>query len=406
VALQTVRTHQSLLEETITNNKIMRRQQMIKNLKKILTALVLMVLVGAQTLPVSAQTFGYSITDNNSDVTFYFQQLYKINVNTGETTFIGDLTYDRNNDEIYNSSLAAGVGERIQREYEGLASIGGVLYGVSGYRDSESAPAELCNTGADPVTAISSDLRLIQYRSVFPIPTTPSTSNASGGAAGPQVGETCIDFGTETAMGYNAVDGFLYVIASDDLITLPSIRSRLYKIDPTNGLTVASFDITNPGTTGDTNPYLDGFTILPAGTAYASELRFSADPNPADPDTRDFGGLYQIDLSNGNATLVKHLLPTDINVDTGLANQANGTLKILNERGIIYTTTAAPTTAVTSGTAMRTTGATTGAGGGAAGLRIAGCRGSVAGDEFQATTLTIGGCRDFEGFDIPLVVLP
>src|SRR5215510_7690912 len=62
----------------------------------------------------------------------------------------------------------------------------------------------------------------------------------TGSIVGPQIGETCIAFGTESALGYNQIDGYLYSIASDDLIALPNVRSRLYKIDPTTGLAVAS----------------------------------------------------------------------------------------------------------------------------------------------------------------------
>lgn len=364
-----------------------------------------------------AQNFGYSIADNDQDATNFAQQLYRINIGSGETNYLGDLSIDRNGDGVLNDSSAPGTGERLQREYEGLASIGAVLYGVPEYANLQGV-GQNCNTGNDPISGLSVDLRTFRYngpRQTVPtpgnrLPAPVAAANGVNSVVGPQIGETCIAFGTESAAGYNAVDGYIYSIASDDLIQLPAIRSRLYRIDPTTGLAVASFDITNPGfvqgqPNGDFNPYLDGMTILPNGLAYASELRFDVDPNAADPDTRDGGGLYQIDLTNGNATFVKYLLPASLARDTGLANQANGTLYVLNERGIIYRTTAAPTSAVTTGTFMRTTGATSGAGGGAAGLRIEGCRGANPATEFEPAGPTVGGCRDLEGFDIPLTVL-
>jgi hypothetical protein len=392
-------------------------------MKKLLTTLFCALAVISQQSIAMAQ-FGYSIVDNDQDATNRPQQFYRINYLTGETKYLGELLVDRNNDGVFNESTLPGTGERVQREYEGLASIGSVLYGVPEFANLQGV-GQLCNTGNDPISGLSVDLRTFRYHG--PQQTVPTPANripapvglSSGltGVVGPQIGETCISFGTESALGYNAIDGFLYSIASDDLIPLPNIRSQLNKIDPTNGLAVATFNITNPNCNvqgcngqpvGDLNPYLDGLTILPNGTAYASELRFDVDPNAADADTRDGGGLYQVDLTNGNATLVKYLLPGSLARDTGLANDASGLLVILNERGIIYRTTASPTSGVTAGTNMRTTGATSGAGGGAAGLRIEGCRGAVAAtSEFEVgADLSVGGCRDFEGFDIPLVVLP
>ena len=413
-------------------------------MKKLLTALLCAFAIFSQfTLMASAQTIGYSATDNDQDATGRLQQFYKININTGETNYLGELAVDRNNDNAYNELLTPGTGERIQREYEGFASIDAVLYGVPEFANLQQV-GQLCNTGQDPITGLSVDLRVFRYNG--PQQTVPTSANRlpapielkdvggadlanSGSVVGPQIGETCIQFGTESALGYNKIDGYLYSIASDDLIALPAIRSRIYRIDPTTGLAVASADITNPGfvqgqPNGDFNPYLDGLTILPNGAAYGSELRFDVDPNAADADTRDGGGLYRVFLATGTnpggnqcgngiavalgtACLVKYLLPASLARDTGLANQANGTLYLLNERGIIYRTTVSQTSAVTQLATMHTTGATEGAGGGAAGQRIEGCRGAVAAtSEFEiGADLSLGGCRDFEGFDIPLLSL-
>ncbi len=404
-------------------------------MKKFFQTLMCVVAMASLQTFVVAQTNGYSITDNDQDATNYPQQLYRININSGETRYLGDLLVDRNGDGVYNSSTAPLTGERLQREYEGLASIGGVLYGVPEFANLAGV-GQLCNTGNDPISGLSVDLRTFRYngpQQIVPTPGSPNPnpvalpSGFSNTVVGPQIGETCIAFGTESALGYNAIDGYLYSIASDDLIPLPNIRSRIYRIDPTTGLAVASADVTNPAfvsgqPNGDFNPYLDGLTILPNGTTYGTEVRFDVDPNAADADTRDAGGLYQVFLGTGTnpggnqcatgaavgfgtACLVKHLLPTVLSRDTGLANTANGLIYILNERGIIYRTTAAQTTAVTTLATMRTTGATSGAGGGAAGLRIEGCRGFNAADQFEVAAATAGGCRDFEGFDIPLVTL-
>lgn len=411
----------------------------MKNFFKIF--LCITVMVSMQTVAFG-QTYGYAFVDNDTDATGLAPQLYRITLASGETKYLGDALIDRNNDGVWNESVAAGTGERVQREYEGLASIGAVLYGVPEFATT-AGQISVCNTGSDPISGISVDLRTFRYNGPqqtvpspgnrLPAPVgvgAPGTGFTTTGIVGPQIGEACIEFGSESALGYNAVDGFLYSIASDDTIPLPAIRTRVYKIDPTTGLAVASADITNPmrpvGSSpaaglGDINPYIDGFTILPSGFAYGSELRFDVDPGAADPDTRDAGALYRVYLGTGTATggdgctvgtavsfgsacLVKHLLPGVLSRDTGLGNLANGTMYILNERGLLYRTTLSPTSSVTTIT-MQTTGATSGAGGGAAGSRIEGCRGAVVGDEFQVGALTVGGCRDFEGLDIPLVTL-
>lgn len=349
------------------------------------------------------QNFAYSITDNNQDASSRRQQMYRINVVNGETTYLGD--------------MISSTGQRIVREYEGIASIGSSVYGIAEYAGLTGGGVD-CNLGDDPITGLSSDLRLLR---VGPGQTVPDAGNPTpvqvvgtnglNTVLGPQIGETCInlaDGGTEAAMGYNALDGFFYSISSDDLFAATGTRSRLYRVSPSTGLATLIGPVSNPGfvagsPTGDEFPYLDGMTIFPSGAAYATEARFSLDTNPGDADTRDFGAIYTINLTNGQSALLKYLFPTDLNVDTGLANRGSNQLFVLNERGIVYSTTTSATSVVSVGTAMRTTGATTGAGGGAAGLRIAGCRGAVvATPEFEPAAPSVGGCRDFEGFDIPI----
>lgn len=370
----------------------------MKNTFRVITCMLMILSVGSV---IFGQNFAYSITDNNQDASSRRQQFYQINVSNGETTYLGD---------VVSSS-----GQRVIREYEGFASIGGSLYGIAEFAGLTGGGVD-CNTGDDPITGLSSDLRIFRRG---PIQTVPSAANPTPAQVsgpnglntilGPQVGETCInasDAGTEAGSGYNALDGFIYTISSDDLFAATGIRSRLYRVSPSTGLATFVADITNPDFTtdgGDQFPYLDGMTIFPNGDAFATEARFSIDPNAGDADNRDAGGLYKINLATGDSDFIKYLFPTDLNIDTGLASRGTNTLFILNERGIIYQTTTAGNTAVSAGTAMRTTGATSGAGGGAAGLRIAGCRGAVvANPEFEeGITPSVGGCRDFEGFDIP-----
>src|SRR5262245_64458636 len=98
-------------------------------MKRVKAVLALVVILSLQSIGF-AQTFGYSATDNDQDATGRPQQFYKINIITGETSYLGDLLVDRNNDGAYNESTAAGAGERVQREYEGIATIAGVLDAV------------------------------------------------------------------------------------------------------------------------------------------------------------------------------------------------------------------------------------------------------------------------------------
>lgn len=402
-------------------------------MKNTLKALLCFVLAVSMESLAFGQTFGYSITDNDQDVTGYTQQLYRIRLADGETKYLGDMVLDRNLDGVIDLSVAAVTGERVQREYEGLASIGSTLYAVPEFANLAGV-GQLCNTNQDPITGLSVDLRIIKYHG--PVQTTPDPVNPHpapvpasvstqvpgfNSVVGPQVGETCIAFGTESALGYNAIDGFLYSIASDDLIPLPNVRSQLNRIDPTTGLAVATFNITNPACaagctpthgSGDPLPYLDGLTILPNGIAYGTEVRFDQDPlqgDPSDPDpNQNGGGLYRISLTGataGQATFVKYLLPNRLGRDTGLANNSAGQLFILNERGQIYKTDGAPGSPVSLNTFLHTTGATSGATG-LDGRRIAGCRGVEGADEFDQVGPGVGTCGDFEGFDAPLVNLP
>ncbi|MGE3466795.1 MAG: hypothetical protein AB7J13_07660 [Pyrinomonadaceae bacterium] len=312
---------------------------------------------------------GYSITDNNRDATNLDQQYYSFDLATGQGTLISALNFN---------------GQQIRREYEGLASVGSILIGVAEF------DTELCNTGSDPVTGLSADIR------IFRIPGTYPAANGVGTAIGPQIGETCFEAGfTEAAAGYNQIDGFIYAIASDDNLPANAPRSRLYRISPTTGLATqvgAPAGITlTPGSGGDENPYFDGFTVLPDGRAYATEARFTNNPvQSGDPLVNDNGGLYRVFLTGpnaGRATFVKYLTPTDANRDTGLAHLQNGTLYLLLEDGRVYTATADPATSFIP--AVFPLGSPAGSNT----LSTPGCLRPI---QFPGQF-----CGDFEGFDIP-----
>ncbi len=324
---------------------------------------------------ISLQSFAlgqlaYSITDNNRDVTNLQQQYYQFDLATGQGTLISDLTLN---------------GQTIRREYEGFASIGGVLYGVAEF------DVELCNTGSDPITGLSADLRIFRGPNTYPL------ANGIAGPIGPQVGELCFPAGfTESAAAYNPIDGFIYAIASDDLLPASAPRSRIFRVSPTNGLatqvgTGTGITLT-AGSGGDENPYFDGLAILPDGRAYGSEARFNNNPTQStDPAVADNAGLYRIFLTGpnaGRATFTKYLLATDVNRDTGLAN-LGFTLYLLLEDGRVYTTTAeAPVNAVAVPAVFplgNPAGSNT--------LSTPGCLRPIA---FPGQF-----CGDFEAFDIP-----
>lgn len=302
----------------------------MKNLFKVLICVVAIFAMQSIT---SAQ-IGYSVNDNNRDTTGFEQQYYSIDLATGQGTLIQNLG-------------------GLRREYEGLASSGSILLGVAEF------DGQLCNTGSDPITGLSSDVRVFRANGV-----------------GPQIGETCIDFGSESSAAYNPVDGFLYAIASDDLLPATAPRSKLYRVSPTTGLATqigvtAGIEKTT-GSGGDQFPYFDGLAILPNGFAYGSEARFSNNGNG------ERAGLYRIFLtgpSTGRATFVKNLLTFDANRDTALANLNNGTLYFMLEDGRVFignANDANPFTAASYGT-----------------ITSPGC------------IRTTPFCGDFEGLDIP-----
>ncbi|MEZ5307698.1 MAG: hypothetical protein R2684_11195 [Pyrinomonadaceae bacterium] len=277
----------------------------------------------------------YSVTDNNRDATGLAQQYYSIDLATGVGTLIETLPSNS------------------RREYEGLGSIGSVLFGVAEF------DTELCNTGSDPVSGLASDLRMFTKDGI-----------------GPQIGETCIDFGGEAAAAYNKQDGYLYAIASDDELPATAPRSRLYRVSPTTGLATLVGEVTLTSSSpagGDENPYLDGLAILPNGVAYASEARFGA------TQSGNLGSLYRIFLTGpnaGKASFIKRLLATPDAEDTGLANLDNGTLVLLLEDSQVLFGDADPNS----------------------GPFVAPSYGRFTTPGCNTTPI----CQDFEGFDIPM----
>ncbi|MCY7374992.1 MAG: hypothetical protein LH472_03355 [Pyrinomonadaceae bacterium] len=337
----------------------------MKNLFKMLLCIV--ALISMQSFA-SAQ-IAYSITDNNRDVSGLQQQYYQFDLSSGQGTFISNLTIG---------------GQTIRREYEGLASSGSVTFGVAEF------DTELCNTGSDPIIGLSSDVRIFRPAGTYPL------ANGVASPIGPQIGETCFPAGfTEAAAGYNQLDGFIYAIASDDLLPANAPRSRIFRVSPTTGLATqigAAAGITlTAGSGGDENPYFDGLTVLPNGQAFGTEARFTNNPTQStDPNVADNGGLYRIFLTGpnaGRATFVKYLLNTDANRDTGLANTQDGVLYLLLEDARVWTTTAESGTAVTPAvfSAGNPAGSNT--------LSTPGC------------LRTTPFCGDFEGFDIPAPAL-
>lgn len=333
-------------------------------------------------IAVQAQVFGqiaYSITDNNRDVTGLQQQYYAFDLSTGAGTLISDLTIN---------------GQTVRREYEGLASIGSTLYGVAEF------DTELCNSGSDPITGLSADLRVFRTATTYPV------ANGIADAVGPQIGELCTPSGfTEAAAAYNPVDGWIYSIAADDTLPASAPRSRLYRVSPTTGLstqigsgataaglikTAACTGVNTPSLCsagGDENPYFDGLAITADGRIYATEARF----NNSSATTN--GGLFRLFATGaqaGRAQFVSNLFSTDVNRDTGLASVGN-TLYLLLEDGRVYSIGNLTPQAFGAPPEARATPLVFAGGGNT--LTTPGCLRPIA---FPGQF-----CGDLEGFDIP-----
>lgn len=298
----------------------------MKNVTKIFVCLL--AIFSLQIAALAQSSIGYTISDNNTDdPPFNEQQLYSFDVNTGVGTLITGLG---------GQGMPEGTGG-LKREFEGMASIGSVLYGVS-----QPLAGTFCNNNNDPILGLNSELRTFRIAGTYPL------ANGVQNAIGPQVGETCADFGEESSAAYDPVGGFIWAVFSDDLLPATAPRSRLYRISPTTGLATqvgpaAGMTEVSAALPGDDFPYVDGLAILPNGQAFGTDLRFTNNP-VQDPDNtngvRDNGGLYRIFLTGANAgraTWVKYLFRTDLNRDSGAGN-IGLTLYVLAENGFIYNT--------------------------------------------------------------------
>lgn len=298
-------------------------------------AIVFGAIMSLQLIARAQSAIGYTISENDrANPPWNEQQYYSFDVNSGQGGLITGLG---------GQGQAPGLGG-IKREYAGLASIGSTLFGVSAHFGAG------CNGFSnDPVTGLSADVRLFRTSGVYPL------ANGIQSAAGPQIGQTCIEFGLNAGAAYNPLDGYIYALFSD--ATLPSLapRTLLYRISPTTGLVTqvtsagAPNGVTRLGSSPpwDQFPYVDGLAILPSGSAYATDakLNFSGTQDPDNTNGAfDNGGLYRIFLTGpnaGGAQFIKHLFRTDRNRDTGAAN-LNNEIYILLENGELYHTSADP----------------------------------------------------------------
>lgn len=355
--------------------------------------LCLIAIVGLQSAAFGQ--IGYSLTDNNRDVSGLDQQYYQFDLATGTGTLIAYLTP--------NGQPSGPGNPTIRREYEGLASIGSTLYGISEF------DTELCNTGSDPITGLASDLR------IFRVPGTYPAANGVAGAIGPQIGETCFPSGyTESAAAYNPNDGWIYAIAADDQLPADDIRTGLYRVSPSTGLatlvgnnasptqdpgastargvikTAACTGVNTPvncSAGGEENPYIDGLAILPDGRIYGTAARLN--------DSNDFhGGLYRLFSAGGNvgrAQWIGYLFQGfDRNEDTGLANAGNTLYMMLELGPSLWTIPDVTPTAFGQGPNARAVPRNFASGNN--NMTSPGC-------------LRTPVCGDFEGFDIPNVPL-
>lgn len=187
------------------------------------------------------------------------------------------------NSTLYSIDLANGaatslgiINYAVDDELEGLASIGNVLYAVS---EANFGTGTLWNVTTAPGIQIGTNTRQ----------------------------------GTEAGAAYNPINRTLYNIQADELAS--GIRSWLYSIDPVNG--AASLIGTDPN-------FADGLAINGAGEAFASDFRLT-------------DSLYRVNLATGALALVGGFGIGNVDFDSGLAFDGDGTLYGLTENGAIYT---------------------------------------------------------------------
>lgn len=269
----------------------------MKTLAKVFVCAALLVSVPSL---VSAQV-GYTVADFNGTAP---QRLYRFDVNVGALEDLGTINTNT--------------------EQEGLFSTGSALFGYSEF-DPALASADLQNPGTRFLPTLGG---------ANPNPAICSFPQAR--------------FGSESGAAFNPVDGFVYVVNSNDNPADGEVGSRFFRFKPN----CSGFQQLGAGT----STYVDGVAVSAAGTIYMSDFRLT-------------DRVYTFNL-NGTLTPLPQTLGFPINLDSGLAYDfENDRLLGLAENGTIYT------------------------------INIATGAGSL------LSTLTLNGAAaptDLEGFDIPI----
>jgi hypothetical protein len=220
------------------NRKKDRRKQMRNWLR--MTMAVTAFVVAAQSVTFAQN--GFTINDRDGGLP---QICFRVNVNSGAATVVGNLV-----DNITGLDAVA--------EYEGLASIGSTLYGVSEYDPALPTPIERAN------------LALIS-----PVPASTSAGGQCRRSIVGQSGDGAANtlFGTEAGAAWNVGTGFIYNLYGDDLTVGPRGEiMRLYTVSPTTGKAVFVGDIRLDSATGPAI-YAEGLAIDNNGIFYASDGR-------------------------------------------------------------------------------------------------------------------------------------
>ncbi len=279
----------------------------MKALLKVLVCAAILVSVPS----LASAQFGYTVADFNGGAP---QRLYRFDVNDGIMEDLGLI--------------------ETNTEQEGLYSMGSLLFGYSEY-DAALTTADERGPGS----------RLLLFPGAANAPNlfgAPPNTNLSVCRAG-----AAAQFGTESGAAYNPVDGYVYVVNSND--------------NPNDGVVGSRFFRFKPGCTSfqqiglQTNLYVDGVAVDQAGNVYMSDFRLQ-------------DRIYRFNTVDGALTPIG-TLGFAITRDSGLAwDFENNRLLGLAENGVVYLINT-------------TTGAAT-----------------------VLSTLTLGGGAaptDLEGFDIP-----
>ncbi len=258
----------------------------MKNLVKALVCAAVLV-----SLPsIASAQFGYSVADFNGGAP---QRLFRFDVNDGIMEDLGTI--------------------QTNTEQEGLFSTGSLLFGYS-----ESDQALGTEEERNPGT------RILPYPGANFAPNLTGSglnTNLRVCSAGPGSGASrpANAFGTESGAAYNPVDGFVYVVNSND------------RTDEGEGVIGSRFFRFKPGCVGfqqigpQTSTYVDGVAVDPTGIVYVSDFRIT-------------DRVYRLNTVTGALTPLGPLnLGFNINRDSGLAwDFENNRLLGLAENGVIY----------------------------------------------------------------------